>query len=723
MKRLILMLILGLSMTTMVFAERMGVHTHMGARVYNLNEINVEAAKNAGVSWIRDECGWREVEPTKGAVKKIPNKVKDYLQKTEEAGINQLLILGYSNYVYYTDVQPKDKPILPTKDNIEYYNAFLDYVRFTVGELKDYVDAYEIWNEPNMQGFNYFLTDGEEYAKLYLDAAKIIKELDPTARIVCGCVTGIEDSDLAYGDAILKYIKSQGDINKLIDVFSIHIYTRDIDGYYAYGLTRWENKFDSYGFVGDVWMTENGNSSATGNATETQAATHIITRGVQWESYLKNSGRNGMNFHYELTNTGNDEKEYEHNFGLIDKTYKPKQGFYAMKHYNTVTSGKKFDSLTKVRTGISEYGYVGNYSDEYEKVSIVYDVNDNGKTTSIALSGDIVYIYDYLGNITQKIKKPGATKDIVMTSLPTTVLCRTYMSTIESLAFDEEESIITVSGETNVGDTVTIELLKNGIVQKSEKAVVKNNKFDCWISVVDSGNYTVRVAAPEYMDVGRTSGWPEKEINVMQKNEGIQFDAETFALYDDNTRQVSVKGAVSETCDNQYVVILAIPESMDVSDVDKNGVGYIRQILVENGRFEAEFTLPDYFNTKTAIYLGGTNIKNTHSDVLDVPESDFLYVESFEVEKGNVLSASATVNNFTENEKKATIIIAQYDESGRLITVTTEEKCVPRRTYKSITCSLTGEKLSPTTKKVQAFLWSDLTGVVSLFTPSELIVK
>ena len=71
---------------------------------------------------------------------------------------------------------------------------------------------------------DYFI-DGEEYAKLYLDAAKIIKEKDPTARVLCGAMMGDSQASRRYGEQIFTYIASEGDVNELIDVFSIHKYS------------------------------------------------------------------------------------------------------------------------------------------------------------------------------------------------------------------------------------------------------------------------------------------------------------------------------------------------------------------------------------------------------------------------------------------------------------------------------------------------------------------
>ena len=162
---------------------------------------------------------------------------------------------------------------------------------------------------------------------------------------------------------------------------------------------------------------------------------------------------------------------------------------------------------------------------------------------------------------------------------------------------------------------------------------------------------------------------------------------------------------------------------MELSKIDKYGVGYAGEVEVINGNFSIEFTLPDYFNTKASVYLGGTNIINKDTENLDIPESKYVYAASFETQKGNTISATAGFKNFAEEEKKATIILAQYDESGRLLKVVCKEQTIPSRTYATVYGELNGVEILDNTKKAEAFLWSDMTGVVSLTQNRELIIK
>ncbi len=716
MKKFLITLALCASMTTAsVSAANFGVCTHMGLGDSYDNISNIQSVRDTKVEWIRDECRWDYMQSTPGGSFTIRSKDIDYMKRVEEAGINHLLLLSYGNDAYGVE---KDT-VFPTQDNMTYYNGYLDYVRYTVGQVKDYVDAYEIWNEPNIKGFNYnLLADGTDYAKLYLDAKAIIDELDPTAMVVCGAITGVDDADTDFGKAIFDYVKKQGDVNSLIDAFSIHLYTQLNDEVYVKGLSEWEGIFDSYGYTGEVWMTENGVTADNDKAgNESDQAAMVAKLGVQWERYLKENGRKGISFWYDLRNDVG-ISDYEDNFGLVDSSHNMKPAGYSMKAYNRLTGDKTLDSVEKIKTQDAflwydaEYAYLATYKNDSSTVYIAYDSNNNKKTTSVNLSGDVAYVYDYMGNITETINSPSGTKSITMTKKPVMVECVSYQATIDNLYYDSDNSTMTVSGSYTGSGNVTVELIKDGIVVEDYEVVVSNGEYNKWFSLFESGSYTVRVGHPEITALGKTSGWAERICEVVA-GEAPAFAASTRVSYNAENRNVNVSGKLTDYVANQYITVLAVPASMDVNNIDMNAVGYIRQIPTIAGEFSVDFTLPEYYTTKTAIYFGGTGINGKTSGYADIQENKYLYVAGFDASKGNTLSATALVRNFSETEKKASIIIAQYN-GEKLEDVTVEEKTVPAKTYGLVEYKLENVAIDSDATKMKAFIWSDMTGLVSL---------
>jgi len=712
-KRLIaLMLCLGISSTN-VLAANLGVCSHMGLG-YNYDNIaNVKSAGTVEVDWVRDECRWDYMQNGVNGTIQMRSKDLDYIKRVDAAGINQLLVLSYGNASYGVAADT----VFPKQDNPTYYNGYLNYVRYTVSQVKDYVEAYEIWNEPNVESFNYNLEGtAEDYAKLYLDAKAIINELDPTAKVLCGAIAGTDTS--SYIKNIFNYVKTKGDVNTLVDAFSFHTYTHLDDEKFISGLSSIETVLDACGYNGDVWLTEFGaTADGTNGRTEAAQPMAVAKHGIHWENYLKTNGREGVGFWYDLRNEVG-ISDYEDNFGLFDSSYNIKPVGYAMTAYNTLTKDKALESVTKVKTKdylfmADEYGYVAKYTNESGATYILYDSNENKATSNVELFGDVAYVYDCKGNIKETINNPTGQKSITMTTEPTYVQCVTYNTTIKTAEYDTNEGILNVVGNTNISNSVTVELLKGGEVIDSRKAIVAGGEYEAWFSIVDGGNYTVRVGLPEATAMGNAEKYAEKECNIA----GLvlpEYATGTIVSYNAETRSVSISGKINNYVENQYVTILAIPASMDINNVDINAAAYVRQIPATNGEFTQSFKIADYYSTKMAIYLGGTGIDTKQTNEADVAENAYVYVGSLDIGKTNTLTATALVRNFAETEKEASIIVAQYSADNELKGMTIEKKKVPAKTYGAIECTVSNVSIDADSSYAKAFVWSDVKELVPL---------
>ena len=726
MKKLMIILALCLSMTTVsVSAAGFGVCTHMGQGSGYDNDSNIQAAENVKVGWVRDESLWQAMQNGPTGALQMRAKDMDYIKKVDETGMNQLLILAYGNTSYGVEAVT----VFPKQDNLTYYNGYLNYVRYTVNQVKDYVDAYEIWNEPNIEYFNYNNATGADYAKLYLGARAIIKELDPTATVLCGAVTDSDTPATNFGKAIFNYIRTQGNVNDLIDAFSIHLYTQLDDEAYYTGLTKWEAVFDSYGYTGDVWMTENGVTADNASGrTEAAQAAMVAKLGIQWERYLKENNRNGVSFWYDLRNDVG-VSTYEDNFGLVDSTYAIKPSGMAMKTYNRLTGDKVFDSVSKIKTKDNlitsdEYGYLAKYTRNNSTVYIAYDSNNNNKSTSVQLSGDIAYVYDNLGNITETITNPSGTKSITMSSTPVYVECATYSSTISDISYDTNENVMSVSGKFRFGDSVTIELLdEGGVVVQTEKTKVYDGYYDAWFSVDSSGDFTVRVAKPEIEALNRTTGWAEENIKVKRLADvNTQISAGTVVSFDSQPRKVLVSGSVTDYVEEPNVTILVVPEGVDLENLNPDSVGYMKQSKAKDGLFGFEFTLPKWYEGEVDIYLSGTGIDNKQDNDLSLGNNKYAYIGSLDLNTKVNITATAGVKNFGESDKTFYMIVAEYKD-GRLVDVKMEPKIVPGKTYTTLQTTITDDTISDGSTYAKAFVWSDGTGMVPLIDSKRELIE
>ena len=95
--------------------------------------------KEAGVSWLRMDFSWEDIEPQKG--KFNFDKYDHIVELVSKAGIK---ILGLLSYSASWAGESWNSPPYKNED-------FADYAAAVVGHFKGKVDYWEIWNEPDQK--------------------------------------------------------------------------------------------------------------------------------------------------------------------------------------------------------------------------------------------------------------------------------------------------------------------------------------------------------------------------------------------------------------------------------------------------------------------------------------------------------------------------------------------------------------------------------------------
>ena len=129
----------------------------------------------AGIGWVRADFDWSGIERRPGAWQ------FDHLDQTvawaEAEGVRILPILDY-------DV-PWARPAYKNLDK------WLEYVRRVVTRYKDRIRYWEVWNEPNLEGFWHDKPNPADYTKLLKATHATIKQIDPELVVLLGGVSGI----------------------------------------------------------------------------------------------------------------------------------------------------------------------------------------------------------------------------------------------------------------------------------------------------------------------------------------------------------------------------------------------------------------------------------------------------------------------------------------------------------------------------------------------------
>jgi hypothetical protein len=90
------------------------------------------------------------------------------------------------------------------------------YVRAVVTRYKGRIRNYEVWNEPNWK--NFYSGNWTELANLVREVSLIVKEVDPTARVILPALAS--DHGLSVIDDFLRT-----GVGKYVDVVAYHFYT------------------------------------------------------------------------------------------------------------------------------------------------------------------------------------------------------------------------------------------------------------------------------------------------------------------------------------------------------------------------------------------------------------------------------------------------------------------------------------------------------------------
>ena len=234
------------------------------------------ASQYDGISYTNDETDWNiyQQSVTRGrvAINGIEPETDDWLKPELSLSLDQQdhftrladrgVILTYV-LVFWDKENYSSREDLPCyrftkEEDIEHWLA---YVRFIVENLKDRVDYFEIWNEPDIGNYCPKSIYLDDYINLIKVTAPVIHEVAPEAKVVVGGVSGTAyDNSYNY---LLSVLRS--DAMPLIDVISWHPmynFTPDIprfrNYYYTYPEIIQEIKETAVasGFVGEYHADE-----------------------------------------------------------------------------------------------------------------------------------------------------------------------------------------------------------------------------------------------------------------------------------------------------------------------------------------------------------------------------------------------------------------------------------------------------------------------------------
>ncbi|MBD3182385.1 hypothetical protein GF312_08840 [Candidatus Poribacteria bacterium] len=372
----------------------LGMCTHF-SQGKGIVESNIYSMKMAGISSIRDESTWKDVERTKDVLE-ISERIDRYIDHANKEGIGVMMILDYSNPFYDDGDRPKSP---------EAVEGFCRYSEHIVKHFGDKIKWYEIWNEwdipiglpPKHQEKNGERNRGkaEDYFNLLKAVYPRIKSANPDAIVLGGCPT-----PGAVRNGWLEKIMKLGAVD-YCDAISIHTYNYSAKG------------FDRTPEAWQAWMLEvqamlrkyNNDNDPDFYVTEMGWPTHVDERGTSPElsaSYLARLyllARTMPSFEglwwYDFQDDGWKAEYNENNFGIIRPDLTPKPAYYVtwdiselVKHGEYLGRMKTSDeNLWLLQFKLDGDNIWAVWSGDDQERQVIFETKDTGIDLSVLQTG------------------------------------------------------------------------------------------------------------------------------------------------------------------------------------------------------------------------------------------------------------------------------------------------------------------------------------------------
>lgn len=339
-----------------------------------------EALSNSGAEYFRIDMNWENVETAVGTYN-FPEYYARMFASAQKYGMKPLVIVAYKNALYGN---VDSNSFFSDTDAVAAYAAFAAKI---VEKYAGYIDAVEIYNEPN-----YLNVPAADYAKMLKESYNAIKQVNSAVKVVGG-VTSLADSN---------YISSIIDngAGAYMDIVSVHPYVYNTSDITPEGIvddiadvraTLIEKNCNK-----PIWITEINwptNDTEYGYTEAEQA--EYLTRAM-----LALQGANSVEKVFVYTaidnDTGSDDTEKV--FGIFKSANyttanAAKLSYVALSQFANATYGMNADGAVNLGNNVKAY----SYSNGKNSITAVWST---GSTTTVNWNvSDNVKIYDIYGNL------------------------------------------------------------------------------------------------------------------------------------------------------------------------------------------------------------------------------------------------------------------------------------------------------------------------------------
>ncbi|MEV7430519.1 cellulase family glycosylhydrolase [Nocardioides sp. NPDC092400] len=310
---------------------RLGVQFHGTWTHYTRREraVVLDRIERSGATWVRLDVGWSMLQPKRGSYDREwgVKRVDGVMDQLRRRGL-KVLVMFWLTPDWATR---EDDPVLAQYTPPDRTRDYTEALGWAARRWGDVVDAWEIWNEPNLESF-FIGTDPAAYTRILCRAYPVVRRNDPGARVVFG---GLMYND----DAWLERAYDAG-VGGCFDVMAVHSYQAPADAppgaaddgevWSLAHLDAVRATMREHGDRLPVWITEFG-WSVHRNETDTEPWRRGVTR-KQQAAYgaqaLKIMARDfpyvTAAFWYKDAAVASSTDEHQEGYALLDERLRPR---------------------------------------------------------------------------------------------------------------------------------------------------------------------------------------------------------------------------------------------------------------------------------------------------------------------------------------------------------------------------------------------------------------
>lgn len=465
--------------------DRLGIGAHFNWG--RENEKGIEIIKGAGINLLREGYSWSEFEKTEGNYVQSDTNT-EIINNAYKNDVKLLVMAGYGNTLYCGD-HYKNMPVDDTSRK-----AYADYIHEMLRINPNKIEVVEVWNEPNLESYNYNGASASNYVKMLKAVHDRISEDFPDVKIAG---PALAHSFLEEGHIFMEEILSadidgdnECDAYKYFDVITLHHYTTDYTKVINH-VKDFRQILDSYNCGDkDIYVTEFGNSEIGGAYyIDTKEGTKTLNGEDKQASMISRFMLTFMGatdtkrwYIYDFSNDGFVENYAENNFGLVESVehtvpYAAKKSLLAVSNINNLIS-----SCDLAEYSTKNYSYEIKFTDTKNEFDVYafFTNSSTNRVLSFEPAGEKVEFFDMYGNKLNFLDTDGVYEFEVSTD---PIYAKVYHTLDKNFDLNINGDMVNVKGRlmgNNIGDMIALKIFDKdeNLIYIDQKKLDKDLTFD-----------------------------------------------------------------------------------------------------------------------------------------------------------------------------------------------------------------------------------------------------